>query len=146
MDIGGYIQAGTVTLLVSMIGWLFWKRASNQVRNTNQNADRESRFQDNLQARHDTLLARCDALAKERDKALADLQRAMARLEVVQMFADGNDNRAIELAQESGFADLSRPLRPRPKAKPAPPSSHDVFQAADPYAVPPPPRKPRKPT
>lgn len=85
------------------------------------------------------LLERIDILTAERDELKADLGHAEAKMMVMQMLASGNEAGAIQFAKDSGFADIHRPLRPRPP--PSRPSSHDLFQAADPYS-PPPSRKP----
>lgn len=130
-----WLPEGLVALLVAMMGWLFHKRASNQVKNDNAGADRESRFQDNLQALNAALTIRVEELTKERDDLKADLMRAENKMAMVQMLADGNETGLLELARQSAFTDFDRPLRPRPPPRAM--SSHDVFQAADPYAPPP---------
>jgi len=135
-----YAASGVITLLVAVIGVLFAKRASNKVENDNAHANRASRFEDNLQKRYEESMARNSELRDEIDLLKKQLAAANNRLAVVQMVADADPKRAIEIAGDSAFVDISRPLQPRKAKPPAPSSPSDPFQAADPYA----PLKPRK--
>ncbi len=132
-----YVQPGIITILTALIGGLWWKRASNDVKSQNARNDRESRFEDNLQARYDRAMGRISELTAELDDLKHKLAEADKRLTVVQLISEGDPQRAIAFAQESGFLDFERPLR-RPPASPPRPSPYDPFQAADPYAPKPP--------
>lgn len=124
-------QGGVITLLLGLVGWLFAKRASNVVKNANATDDRNSRFEDNLQKRYEHAMGRISELTAERDSLKVMLAEADKRLTIVQMIADGDPKRAVEVSQDSAFVDLSRPFRARAH-KPVTPT--DPFQAADPYA------------
>ncbi len=56
-----YVQPGIITILTALIGGLWWKRASNDVKSQNARNDRESRFEDNLLSDHGVgnLISRC---------------------------------------------------------------------------------------
>ena len=134
----GYIRDGLIGVLVTLVlglAGLFGWRQHNGVKTANATADRESRFQDNLQQRYDRAMGRISELTDELDLVKARLAEADKRLTVVQMVAVGDPTLAIEISRDSAFIDLSRPMRPRPKVTPTT-SPMDPFQAADPYAPP----------
>lgn len=141
MEIRDYVQGGVLALFGTVITVLFTKRAHNKVETDNARATRESRFEENLQVRYEAAMGKISQLNDEIDDLKKKLAEADKRLTIVQMIADGDPQRAVELSQDSAFVDVSRPFRPRPQVRA--PSSHDVFQAADPYAPPPPKKRPK---
>lgn len=137
MDFEKAVGAGVVGLLGMIVTWLFARRGSSHVKHRNAQDERESSFQDNLQARYEAAMGRISQLTAERDELKAELEQARTKLTVVQMVADNDPKRAVEITRDSAFVDMSRPLKLRPAVRP--PSSHDVFQANVEYTPPPPP-------
>ncbi len=136
---GDDLQKGILGLVGSILAGLFTWLMASRIKHQNAKDGRESRYEENVQARLEAALGKISELNDEIDALKFRLAEADKRLTVVQMIADGDATRAIEITRDSAFIDLTRPLRPRPKTPP--PSSLDPFQAADPYA---PPKKPRK--
>lgn len=126
---GGALQAGILALLGTMIGWLFWKRAANQVRNTNAYADRESVFQENLQTRLEAAQARADALESRLRIALdgrAIIERKLTEadrhivilLDEVERLSSGRRAELERWVKNSRLAGLDDDLPPAPPAPP----------------------------
>lgn len=137
VEIKELAQYGILGLLGTVITVLFAKRAGNKVATDNARANRESRFEDNLQARYEAAMGKISQLHDEIEVLRGKLAEADKRLTIVQMLSDGDPTRAVEITRDSAFIDLTRPIKPRQHDRP---SAHDPFQAADPYAP-----KPRKP-
>lgn len=141
-DLKEWVQPGILGLIGTAVAALFYRRANNKVGHDNARADRESRFEENLQARYEAAMGKISQLNAEIDDLKGKLAEADKRLTIVQMIADGDPQRAVELSQDSAFVDVSRPFRARPQVKPMT-SPMDPFQAADPYAPPPIKKPPR---
>lgn len=123
-------QGGVITAFLSVIAGLLGWRLHSKVKHDNAAEARESRFEDNVQRRLEAALGKISELNDELDSVKGRLAEADKRLTIVQMLADGDPGRAVELTQDSAFVDVRRPLRPRQQQRPSP---HDPFQAADPY-------------
>lgn len=139
MNTGDEFSKYAATAIVSLIGGLLGWRGFSKVRSDIGKDARESRFEENLQTRYEAAQGRISELQLEIDALKAKLSECDKRLTVVQMIADGDPARAVEISRDSAFVDLTRPLRPRQRGGPS--SSMDPFQAADPYAPKPPPKK-----
>jgi hypothetical protein len=121
-----YAQGGILTLLLAIITALFAWRGSNKVKTDNSRANRESRFEENLQQRYEAAMARNselqDELRRERDgkallmrKARDDGKRIRNLLE---MLSDEERKQAERWVQESGFAPFeSDPIDPTRKGR-----------------------------
>lgn len=78
-------------------------------------------------------------------KQIEDLQKQLNNMQtkatVTAMLSASDPERAAQIAQDSGYIDPDRQLRPRPAPRPPAPS-HDRFMAAKPFE--PPPTRPRR--
>jgi hypothetical protein len=63
------VNGGLLALLTAIITGLFAWWGANRVRNDNARGARESRFEQNLQARYDALQERCDELVEQLQQA-----------------------------------------------------------------------------
>lgn len=121
MDVGGLAQGGVITLFLAAIGWLFWKRGSNEVKNTNASADRQSTLEENLQDRLEMAVARADSLEiKLRDsldgraldaRRLKEAKRVNTIL--LEMLEKDKRESAERWVQASTFAPLDELPKPR---------------------------------
>lgn len=116
------MQGSVLGLLGLIITGLFTWRATSKVRSDNAREGRESRFEDNLQKRHDALMARNSELQEElrqaRDgRALLERKtRDQARkLEnLLEMLGESERKSAERWIRESAFA----PFDDKPQGKP----------------------------
>lgn len=97
-----------ITGLTGLLGW----RGHNATRNTNASADRQSRFEENLQKRLEDALKRIDELTTQRDvardgRALLEQQlraEKKAKRNLLELLAPDARQAVEKWVQESSFA------------------------------------------
>lgn len=121
-DLSGSVQAGILGLLGTIIAVLFTWRGVNKVKNDNAKANRDSRFEENLQKRYEEAMTQNSELRAELREAreghtllkreLRDqTKRVRNLLELLEPQARQSVQRWVE---ESGFAPFEEePRKPR---------------------------------